>query len=462
MTDTDYSPAICALSPLDGRYHHKVEPLREIFSELGLIRYRLHVEVEWLIALGSLEPVAELNEFTPQTISHLRSLVNDFSVDEGHEVKAIERKTNHDVKALEYYMKDSLSDMPALAGSLEFIHFGCTSYDINDNCFGLMLTDARNQVLVPAVENLISLISDMATSLADVPMLSRTHGQPASPTTVGKELRVFAHRLEGQNRSFAEIPINGKLSGAVGNFNSLHAAYPEIDWPSVAREFVESLGLTYNPITTQTEAHDYIAEYSHCLHRINSILLDLCRDIWGYISIGYFSQKTIASEVGSSAMPHKVNPIDFENAEGNLGIANAIFDHLADKLPVSRWQRDLSDSTVLRNLGVPIGHSLIAYQSIAAGLGKLTVNQSRISEDLDRSWEVLSEAVQTVLRKHGGELPYEKLKELTRGVAISAAQIESFISELDLPDEEKRRLSELTPADYRGIAEQLAKTTPSG
>ncbi len=462
MTDTTNSQAICALSPLDGRYSSKVEPLREIFSEFGLIRYRLHVEVEWLIALSNLQQLVELDEFAPETIDLLRSMVLNFSVEDGKKVKTIEQETNHDVKALEYYMKESLGDAPGLAGSLEFIHFGCTSYDINDNCFGLMLKHARDQVLLPAIKEVISMISDMATELADLPMLSRTHGQPASPTTVGKELRVFAHRLHSQKKSFESISINGKLSGAVGNFNSLHIAYPEIDWPTVAKDFVESLGLTYNPITTQTEAHDYIAEYSHCLHRINSILIDLCRDIWGYISIGYFSQKTIASEVGSSAMPHKVNPIDFENAEGNLGIANAIYNHLADKLPVSRWQRDLSDSTVLRNLGVPIGHSLIAYKSIAVGLGKLIVNQQRISEDLDRSWEVLSEAVQTVLRKHGGELPYEKLKELTRGVIISPGEIESFINELDLPDDEKRRLLELTPADYTGIAEQLAKLNSSG
>ena len=461
MTDTTDNRAICALSPLDGRYTSKVEPLRQIFSEFGLIRYRLHVEVEWLIALAGLKQLVELDQFTPQTIDHLRTMVQQFSAEDGNKVKQIERKTNHDVKALEYYMKDSLKEVPGLAGSLEFIHFGCTSYDINDNCFGLMLKHARDQVMIPAIEDLISRLSDMATELADIPMLARTHGQPASPTTVGKELRVFAQRLRGQKNSFESISINGKLSGAVGNFNSLHLACPEIDWPTVAKDFVESLGLTYNPVTTQTEAHDYIAEYSHCLHRINTILLDLCRDIWGYISIGYFSQKSIASEVGSSAMPHKVNPIDFENAEGNLGIANAIFNHFADKLPVSRWQRDLSDSTVLRNLGVPIGHSLIAYQSIGVGLGKLIVNQEKISEDLDHSWEVLSEAVQTVLRKHGGELPYEKLKELTRGVTVTRGEIESFINELDLPEDEKHKLLVLTPADYTGIAEVLAKTDTS-
>ena len=457
MTDPTDNPAICALSPLDGRYAGKVESLRDIFSEFGLIRYRLHVEIEWLIALASLAEVSELDEFTTETIDHLRAITREFSPDDANEVKEIERETNHDVKALEYYVKNRLRAFPELETSLEFIHFGCTSYDINDNCFGLMLKQARDQVLMPVIENVISTIDDMAKAHADIPMLARTHGQPASPTTVGKELRVFAHRLHSQKSVFESVVINGKLSGAVGNYNALYSAYPNIDWPAVANDFVESLGLNCNPITTQTEPHDYIAEYSHCLHRINTILLDLCRDIWGYISIGYFSQKTVASEVGSSAMPHKVNPIDFENAEGNLGIANALFSHFADKLPVSRWQRDLSDSTVLRNLGVPVGHSLIAYRSIAVGLGKLLVNQERLSEDLDRSWEVLSEAIQTVLRKHGSELPYEKLKELTRGVVVTQSEIASFINELELPDDEKLRLLELVPGDYIGNAAKLAE-----
>lgn len=457
MTDTTDNTAVRALSPLDGRYAGKVEPLRELFSEFGLIRYRLHVEVEWLIALAKLAPLHELGEFKPATTERVRAIVRDFSTDEANVVKRIEQETNHDVKALEYYLKNKLRDIPELATSLEFIHFGCTSYDINDNCFGLMLKEARDQVLMPAIEELISTVSGMADAHADVPMLARTHGQPASPTTVGKELRVFASRLHSQKQTFGSATINGKLSGAVGNFNALYSACPDIDWPGVANQFVESLGLHCNPITTQTEPHDYIAEYSHCLHRINTILLDMCRDIWGYISIGYFSQKTVASEVGSSAMPHKVNPIDFENAEGNLGIANALFSHFSDKLPVSRWQRDLSDSTVLRNLGVPIGHSLIAYRSIVAGLAKLLVNQKRLSEDLDRSWEVLSEAIQTVLRKHGCELPYEKLKQLTRGVIVTQSEIASFINELELPDSEKRRLREMTPGDYIGNAEKLAR-----
>ena len=457
MTDTTDNYAISAVSPLDGRYAGKVKPLREIFSEFGLIRFRLHVEVEWLIALANLEQVPELKKFSSDTVDRLRAVVSEFSAQDALKVKEIERETNHDVKALEYYMKNQLGDIPELESSLEFIHFGCTSYDINDNCFGLMLMQARNEVLTPTLEILISKISDLANEHADVPMLARTHGQPASPTTVGKEFRVFAHRLQGQMQTLASLPINGKLSGAVGNFNALHAAYPEIDWPTVARNFVESMGLSYSPITTQTEPHDYIAEFSHCLHRINSILLDMCRDIWGYISIGYFSQKTVATEVGSSAMPHKVNPIDFENAEGNIGVANALFSHFADKFPVSRWQRDLSDSTVLRNLGVPIGHSLIAYHSVATGLNKLRVNEQRLAEDLGNSWEVLSEAVQTVLRKYGSELPYEQLKELTRGVVVSQTEIESFINNLDLPDNEKQKLLKMTPADYIGIASNLAK-----
>ena len=456
MTDTTDNYAISAVSPLDGRYAGKIKPLREIFSEFGLIRFRLHVEVEWLIALADLEQVPELKKFSSDTVDRLRAVVSDFSAQDALKVKEIERETNHDVKALEYYMKNQLGDIPELESSLEFIHFGCTSYDINDNCFGLMLMQARNEVLTPTLENLISKISDLANEHADVPMLARTHGQPASPTTVGKEFKVFAHRLQGQMQTLASLPINGKLSGAVGNFNALYAAYPEVDWPTVAKNVVESMGLSYSPITTQTEPHDYIAEFSHCLHRINSILLDMCRDIWGYISIGYFSQKTVATEVGSSAMPHKVNPIDFENAEGNIGVANALFSHFADKFPVSRWQRDLSDSTVLRNLGVPIGHSLIAYHSVATGLNKLRINEQRLAEDLGNSWEVLSEAVQTVLRKYGSELPYEQLKELTRGVVVSQTEIASFINNLDLPDNEKQKLLKMTPADYIGIARRLA------
>ena len=457
MNDSNENSSITALSPLDGRYANRVEPLRDIFSEFGLIRFRLHVEIEWLIALASHPQVSELPSFSSETIGTLRDIARGFSVSDAVAVKDIERETNHDVKALEYFLKKRLKDVPQVANSLEFIHFGCTSYDINDNCFGLMLKETRDSVLIPKLAGLLSILSGMAEQYADVSMLARTHGQPASPTTVGKEMRIFASRLEYQLDQLKSISIKGKLSGAVGNFNSLYSAYPDIDWPALAQKFVESLGLDYNPITTQTEPHDYIAEYSHSLQRINSILLDLCRDIWGYISIGYFTQKIVDKEVGSSAMPHKVNPIDFENAEGNLGIANSLFSHFGDKLPVSRWQRDLSDSTVLRNLGVPIGHSLISYQSITTGLDKLNVNTQRLNEDLDRAWEVLSEAIQTVLRKHGSECPYEELKKLTRGATVSSGMIVDFVSGLDLPDEEKRKLLAMTPQSYIGIASSLAR-----
>ncbi len=453
--------AISALSPLDGRYVNKVDSLRDIFSEFGLIRLRLHVEVEWLIHLANHPDLTELAPLSPESVNHLRMLVKNFSPKHALEVKNIEKEINHDVKALEYFLKQKSSEVPELAKAQEFIHFGCTSYDINDNCFGLMLKSARQSIVVPQISRLISDLNHLAAEFAETPMLARTHGQPASPTTVGKEFRVFSNRLSHQLSIFERISLMGKLSGAVGNFNSLHAANPEIDWPGTAQQFVESLGLTYNPVTTQTESHDYIAEYCHALHRINSVLLDLCRDVWGYISTGYFKQKVIQREVGSSAMPHKVNPIDFENAEGNLGVANALYGHLADKLPISRWQRDLSDSTVLRNLGVPIGHSLIAYQSIARGLSKLEINAQRLNADLDNAWEVLSEAIQTVLRKHGGELPYERMKDLTRGVTVSEIEIREFISGLDLPASDRDKLLKLTPRDYIGYAASIARDEKS-
>ncbi len=453
---TDYA-AIRALSPLDGRYFGKVDPLRDIFSEYGLIKLRLHVEVEWLIHLASLPQLVELAPLSAQSIESLRSQVERFSTEDALAVKKIERKINHDVKALEYFMKDRTAQIDELTEAKEFIHFGCTSYDINDNCFGLMLKSARNSILVPEISKIVSDLSKLATAFAETPMLARTHGQPASPTTVGKEFRVFSSRLSNQLDAFNSIAIKGKLSGATGNFNSLMVANPEIDWPKTARDFVESLGLEFNPVTTQTEAHDYIAEFCHALQRVNAILLDLCRDIWGYIAIGYFKQKVIEREVGSSAMPHKVNPIDFENAEGNLGVANALFSHLAEKLPISRWQRDLSDSTALRNLGVPIGHSLIAYQAIQTGLSKLEINPQRLNADLDNAWEVLSEAIQTILRKHGGELPYERMKELTRGVSVSEIEIREFISGLDLPESDRKKLSKLTPRDYIGYAVAIAR-----
>lgn len=449
--------AVYAVSPLDGRYFDKVHALRDVFSEYGLIKLRLHVEVEWLIHLAMHPEFSELNPLSTATKNSLRQLVAKFSVEDALAVKKIETKINHDVKALEYFLKERSQSITDLSTAKEFVHFGCTSYDINDNCFGLMLQTARKTILAPAIDQLTEDLSQLAVEFADTRMLARTHGQPASPTTVGKEFRVFASRLANQLSILNAVPIKGKLSGAVGNFNSLQVANPEVDWPETARQFVESLGLEYSPITTQTESHDYIAEYCHALQRVNTILLDLCRDVWAYISIGYFKQKVVQREVGSSAMPHKVNPIDFENAEGNLGIANALFSHLSDKLPISRWQRDLSDSTVLRNLGVPIGHSLIAYQSIQRGLAKLEINAQRLNADLDNAWEVLSEAIQTVLRKQGGELPYERMKALTRGVAVSEIEIREFISGLDLPQSDRDKLLKLVPRDYIGYAATIAR-----
>ena len=454
MTD---STAIFAISPLDGRYVNNVDSLRDIFSEYGLIKLRLHVEVEWLIHLAMHPGLSELAPLSSPTIDSLRKLVEQFCAKDALRVKEIEAEINHDVKALEYFLKERSQAITELSKAREFIHFGCTSYDINDNCFGLMLQTARDQVLMPQLMQLANDLTELAGEFADTPMLARTHGQPASPTTVGKEFQIFATRLTNQLSVFNEVAIKGKLSGAVGNFNSLHVANPEVNWPETAKTFVESLGLQFSPVTTQTEAHDYIAEYCHALQRINTILLDLCRDVWGYISIGYFKQKVIQREVGSSAMPHKVNPIDFENAEGNLGVANALYNHLADKLPISRWQRDLSDSTVLRNLGVPIGHSVIAYKSIRRGLAKLEINAQRLNADLDNAWEVLSEAIQTVLRKHGGELPYERMKELTRGVAVSEIEIREFISGLDLPQSDLDKLLKLAPRDYIGYAPAIAR-----
>ena len=449
---------LTALSPLDGRYSDTVEPLRWIFSEFGLIRFRLFVEVEWLIALTTHRDVQELGPFPTQINRRLREIPFNLTVEEAQEVKEIERETNHDVKALEYYLKRRLERLSGLDRAKEFVHFGCTSYDINDNCFGLMLSKTRSEVLVPVLLDLIDRLTEFSEEHAETPMLARTHGQPASPTTVGKEFKVFSCRLQDQVGAFDSLPIYGKFNGAVGNFHALLAAYPDTDWSAFAQYFVETiLQLKYNPMTTQTDAHDYIAEYCHALQRVNLILLDLCRDVWGYISLGYFKQKITESEVGSSTMPHKVNPIDFENAEGNLGMANACLQHFAEKLPVSRWQRDLSDSTVLRNLGVATGYSLIAYKSVLRGMCKLRVDADQLNHDLDGAWEVLSEAVQTVLRKHGGEMPYEKLKHLTRGARVDQQMMHEFISELNLPEAEKNRLLELTPQTYVGNAAQLAR-----
>jgi adenylosuccinate lyase len=452
-----HDAALLALSPLDGRYAGKVGALRPIFSESGLIRARVQVEVEWLLALAAEPAIAELPALPADAIARLRRLVDEFSTADAARVKEIEATTNHDVKAVEYWIKEKLRDDAGLAGALEFVHFACTSEDINNLSYALMLKQAREQVLLPAVDRLCESLRGMAHAHAALPMLSRTHGQTASPTTVGKELANVLARLQRQRRQLAAVEMPGKINGAVGNYNAHVAAYPDVDWPAFAQRFVESLGLDFNPYTTQIEPHDGIAELCDVQRRVNTISIDLCRDIWGYISLGYFKQAVKAGEVGSSTMPHKVNPIDFENAEGNFGIANALLQHFAEKLPISRWQRDLTDSTVLRALGTAFGHALIGFESLAKGLGKLSVNPERLAADLDAAWEVLAEPVQTVMRRHGLPNPYEQLKALTRGQGIDAAAMRAFVEGLDLPSEAKARLAAMTPASYTGLAEALAR-----
>lgn len=449
--------ALTAISPIDGRYARASAPLRTIFSEFGLIERRLRVEIAWLRALAAHPGIPEVAAFSAAAHARLDALLEGFTPAEAQRVKDIERTTNHDVKAVEYFLKETLADQPELAAVTEFIHFACTSEDINNLAHGLMLHEARAQVLLPAIDALIAQLRAMAHQHAAQPMLSRTHGQPASPTTLGKEIANVVQRLRSQRQSIATLALPGKINGAVGNYNAHFVAYPDIDWPALAKGFVESLGLAWNPYTTQIEPHDGMAELFDALARFNQILLDLCRDIWAYIAIGYFRQQAVAGEVGSSTMPHKVNPIDFENAEGNLGIANALLGHLGAKLAVSRWQRDLSDSTALRNLGVGFAHSLIAIASIQRGLGKLHADSDRMAADLEDNWEVLAEAVQTVMRRHGVPEPYEKLKELTRGKRLDAAGLRAFVATLPLPDSAKARLRELTPAAYTGNAAEQAR-----
>jgi len=453
--------SLLALSPLDGRYAGKCDALRPIFSEYGLIRARVRVEVEWLLALAAEPAIVELPAFSDAAAERLRALADDFSTGDAARVKEIERTTNHDVKAVEYFIKEKLKDDAAHAGSelgraLEFVHFACTSEDINNLSYSLMLAEARAAVLMPALDRLGVVLGAMAHEHAGLPMLSRTHGQTASPTTVGKEIANTLARLERQMLQLGRIEMLGKINGAVGNYNAHVVAYPEVDWPSFARRFVESLDLTFNPYTTQIEPHDGIAELCDVQRRINTLLIDLCRDTWGYVSLGYFKQSVKAGEVGSSTMPHKVNPIDFENAEGNFGIANALLGHFAEKLPISRWQRDLTDSTVLRALGTAFGHTLIALDALMRGLGKLNANPERLAADLDAAWEVLAEPVQTVMRRHGLPNPYEQLKALTRGQGITETSMREFIAGLDLPADAKARLLALTPGSYVGLAEKLA------
>ncbi len=448
---------LTAISPVDGRYGSKTQDLRPIFSEFGLIRHRVLVEVRWLQMLAANPDIKEVPTLGGHANNVLEKIVDDFGVEDAQRVKNIERTTNHDVKAVEYFLKEKITGNDELESISEFIHFACTSEDINNLSHALMLREARTQALLPQMDEVIDAITKLAHEQAEQPMLSRTHGQPASPTTLGKEMANVVYRLKRQREQLSDTPLLGKMNGAVGNYNAHLSAYPEIDWPAVVEKFITDLGLQFNPYTIQIEPHDYIAEYFDAVARFNNILLDFDRDVWSYISLGYFKQKTIAGEVGSSTMPHKVNPIDFENSEGNLGIANAIFNHLSNKLPVSRWQRDLTDSTVLRNLGTGVAHSIIAYQSSLKGISKLEANPDAINSDLDNTWEVLAEPVQTVMRRYGIENPYEKLKEMTRGKGITRESLQKFINNLDIPDDAKKRLLEMTPANYIGNAAAQAK-----
>ncbi|MHB8346799.1 MAG: adenylosuccinate lyase [Acidiferrobacterales bacterium] len=450
---SETTASLMALSPLDGRYASKVASLRPLFSEYGLIRHRILIEIRWLLTLSELPQIAEVPAFSDASRAQLERLVAGFSETDAQRVKQIEATTNHDVKAVEYFLKEKTRAIPEIAAVAEFMHFACTSEDINNLAYAMMLRAGRDEILLPAMDRLIHAIEALAGRYANEPMLARTHGQPASPTTVGKEMANVAYRLRRQREQISGIAMMGKMNGAVGNYNAHIAAYPAIDWQAVTGGFVRSLGLDWNPYTTQIEPHDYMAELFHALARFNTIVLDFDRDVWGYISLGYFRQKVVSGEVGSSTMPHKVNPIDFENSEGNLGLANALFGHLAAKLPVSRWQRDLSDSTVLRNLGVALGYALLAYESCLRGIGKLEVNSGRLQEDLNANWEVLSEAIQTVMRRYGVERPYEKLKELTRGRGgINPESLRAFISGLAIPEPARAELMALTPSAYTGNA----------
>ena len=448
---------LSALSPLDGRYASKTDALRPILSEAGFMHHRVKVEIAWLLALSE-AGLDELKPFSAESKARLQKLAAEFTEQDAARIKAIEATTNHDVKAVEYWLKEKVQGDPELVAASEFIHFACTSEDINNTSHGMMLNTARGTVLLPALDKLIARLSEIAHQHADMPMMSRTHGQPASPTTMGKEIANVVARLRRAQLAIATVEILGKMNGAVGNYNAHLSAYPKVDWQAFAREVVEQrLGLTFNPYTIQIEPHDYIAELFDAIARANTILIDLSRDVWGYISLGFFKQKTKAGEIGSSTMPHKVNPIDFENAEGNLGMANAVLRHMAEKLPISRWQRDLTDSTVLRNIGVGFGYTLLAYDSCLRGLNKLEANPARMAEDLDQNWEVLAEPVQTVMRRYGIENPYEQLKELTRGKGISQAALREFIQGLAIPQDAKDRLLAMTPATYIGLAAQLAK-----
>ena len=449
--------ALTAISPVDGRYGSKTSELRSIFSEFGLLKYRVEVEVRWLQALSKQSEIAEVPAFDDEANQLLDSIVANFDESHASRIKEIERTTNHDVKAVEYFLKERVAQNSALNEVNEFIHFACTSEDINNLSHALMLREARENVMLPYCQKLLDAIDALTEEYKTVPMMARTHGQPASPTTMGKEMANVKARLARQVKQIADVELLGKINGAVGNYNAHLSAYPDLDWHAFSESFVTSLGITWNPYTTQIEPHDYIAELFDAVARFNTILLDFDRDVWGYIALGHFKQKTIAGEIGSSTMPHKVNPIDFENSEGNLGLANAIFGHLATKLPVSRWQRDLTDSTVLRNLGVGVGYAVIAYQATLKGISKLQVNEQSLLDELNDNWELLAEPIQTVMRRYGIEKPYEKLKELTRGKKVDQQIIAEFIDGLDMPDEAKASLKAMTPANYIGMAEKLVE-----
>lgn len=449
--------SLTAISPLDGRYEAKVSELRAIFSEYGLMRFRVIVELNWLKKLASCPEIKEVPAFSPEAITFIDNIIKNFNEDDATDIKNREKVTNHDVKAVEYFLKDKVKGNAELNSVKEFIHFACTSEDINNNSHALMLKTARDEVLLPYIDNVIAMITKLAHEYAEVPLLAKTHGQPASPTTIGKEMANVVYRLRRQRDQIAKVEILAKINGAVGNYNAHMVAYPQIDWYEYSKEFITSLGLTFNPYTTQIEPHDYIAELFAAFERFNNIMIDFDRDIWGYISFGTFTQKTIAGEIGSSTMPHKVNPIDFENSEGNLGLANAIFSHLSNKLPISRFQRDLTDSTVLRNLGVACGYSLLAWKSTMKGLSKLQANTTHTAAELDDNWEVLAEPYQTVMRRYGIANPYEKLKELTRGHKVTKEIMIKFIDTLEIPEEAKESLRKLTPATYIGRAVKFAK-----
>jgi len=447
--------SLTAVSPVDGRYGDKVSALRAIFSEFGLLKFRVQVEVRWLQKLAACAEIKEVPAFDADANAFLDQLVANFDEQDAQRIKDIEKTTNHDVKAVEYFLKEKVAAVPALHAVSEFIHFACTSEDINNLSHALMLKTAREDVIAPYWLKIIDAIKGLAHQFRDIPLLSRTHGQPATPSTIGKEFANVAYRMDRQYKQLQNVEVLGKINGAVGNYNAHIVAYPEVDWHVFSEEFVTSLGITWNPYTTQIEPHDYIAELFDCVARFNTILIDFDRDIWGYIALNHFKQRTIAGEIGSSTMPHKVNPIDFENSEGNLGLSNAVSQHLASKLPVSRWQRDLTDSTVLRNLGVGLGYALIAYQATMKGVSKLEVNEANLAFELDHNWEVLAEPIQTVMRRYGIEKPYEKLKELTRGKRVDAAGMQTFIDSLELPEEEKVRLKAMTPGSYIGRAAKM-------